>query len=131
MSNFQWIHHDGERLYSVGILPDGSLHNPNGYPDDVVRAAVQAAECRRHERRSQAAKKAAETRRRRTAKKVHDAAMRIVHSQHLGPRMNCYICGRSLDDPDSITRGIGSDCWQDVLAALEQMVAARKRVLYG
>jgi hypothetical protein len=30
------------RLCDAGILPDGTLHNPGGYPDDIVRAAVHA-----------------------------------------------------------------------------------------
>lgn len=123
---FQWVQHGGERLYDVGVLPDGSLHNPNGYPDDSVRAAVQAAEFIRQQRRSLAAKKAAETRRRRTVKKVHDTAMKTVQGQQLGPRPNCCICGRGLGDPVSITRGIGSECWQDVLSALEMKRAAQR-----
>ena len=58
-SRYKWVNHEGERLYEVGILADGTLHNPRGYPDDVVRAAVLAADARKHERRSRAAKKAA------------------------------------------------------------------------
>jgi hypothetical protein len=42
------------RLFDIGINADGSLHNPNGYPPETVRAAVLAVDARRHERRSQA-----------------------------------------------------------------------------
>ncbi|MGA8654376.1 MAG: hypothetical protein WB677_27810, partial [Xanthobacteraceae bacterium] len=64
----------GGMLFDVGILDDGTLHNPKGYPDDQVRAAVLAAEARRrerqHERRSAGAKKAAITRARRKEKRI-------------------------------------------------------------
>jgi hypothetical protein len=69
MSEYNWVRHpDGDqnqRLHDVGINADGTLHNPNGYPEEIVRAAVLAADARRHARRSESAKKAAETRKRR------------------------------------------------------------------
>jgi hypothetical protein len=99
----------------VGILPDGSLHNPNGYPEDVVRAAVLAADVRKHERRSVAAKEAAITRYDRQEKRVYAVAKRIKDGGHFGPRKNCIICKRILSDEQSIARGIGSECWQGVL----------------
>jgi hypothetical protein len=34
---------------------------------------------------------------------------------------NCEICGRALSDPESIKRGIGSECWQHVLSAVEKL----------
>lgn len=104
-----------DRLWSVGIEADGTLFNPNNYPDDIVRAAVAAADARRHERRSGAAKKAAVTRAQRKQNKIRIAAQRIVATQGIGPRRDCYVCGRGLGDPQSIARGIGSECWQDVL----------------
>jgi hypothetical protein len=69
---YKWIQHEQQTLRDVEVLDDGSLHNPNGYPDDLVREAVAAANERRHQRRSRAAKKAAETRRRRTKQRVYD-----------------------------------------------------------
>jgi hypothetical protein len=117
VSKFKWvIHDDGTKLYEVGILLDGSLHNPRGYPEADVRAAVLAADARRHDRRSQAAKKAVATRQRRTAKRVYEVARRItLNGDPIGPRNNCVICGRGLGDGQSIERGIGSECWQGVL----------------
>ncbi len=46
MSRYKWVwHHDGTtRLYEVGIMPDGSLYNPRGYPEDDVRSAVVCTE---------------------------------------------------------------------------------------
>src|SRR5262249_37907513 len=92
--------------------------------DDVVRAAVSAADARRYDRRSRAAKKAAVTRARRHAQRVYQAAMRIARGIGIGEQHNCYICARRLDDPDSIARGIGSECWQEVLRKIEKARAA-------
>jgi hypothetical protein len=142
MSRYKWVHcpagcqghpalsgkpwlasYDASRLFDVGINVDGTLHNPNSYPEDIVRAAIAAAEARRHERRSQAAKKAGETRRERQKAKVHIIARRIAANQNTGPRHHCYVCGRGLADPQSIARGIGSECWQDVLDAITAITA--------
>jgi hypothetical protein len=71
MSRYQWVHHNGAQLYEVGILLDGTLHNPRGYPDDIVRAAVLAADQRRHE-------PTAVTRARRQDKKIYDVAQRLT-----------------------------------------------------
>jgi hypothetical protein len=128
MSRYRWIWRfqprpgnpvPAERFFDVGILPDGTLHNPRGYPEDEVRAAVLAADARCHERRSRAARKAAETRRHRRDAQVYAAVKRLASGGAFIPWTNCEVCGRGLDDPESIARGIGSDCWQDVLRLLE------------
>ena len=124
MSRYNWVTHEGERLYEVGILADGTLHNPRGYPDDVVRAAVLAADARKHERRSRAAKKAATTNSERRALKVQIIAKRIAAKQATGPARRCYVCGRKLTDQQSISRGIGAECWQEVLAKFETILRA-------
>ena len=120
MSKYKWVRApDSSTLISVGINDDGSLHNPNGYPEDVVRAAVLAADARRHERRSKAAKKGADTRRRRHEHRVAAAAKSIAGGLGIGPLTRCWICGRSLDDPTSVKRGIGPECWEGVLATID------------
>jgi len=127
MGIWKWVYHFDETagtqitLRNVGILTDGTLHNPHGYPEDIVRAAIKAAEARVHERRSNAAKKAAITRARRQERKILETARRIVANAKIGPRDNCIVCGRGLGDPESINRGIGSECWQDVLNQIERL----------
>ncbi len=116
---WKYIHDDGDCFYDVGIKEDGSLHNPRGYPDHRVRAAIDGALARRHARASTAAKKAAETRRRRKERQVYRIVQRLNDGGTLTPATNCEICGRGLDDPESLARGIGSDCWQQILAAIE------------
>jgi hypothetical protein len=114
---YRWVRHEGQILHNVGIRKDGSLVNPNGYPDDVVRAAVIAAIERRRVRRSNSAKRAAETRRQRREKKVYEIVKRIQAGQDLRS-LWCRICRRALSDPESKARGIGSECWQDVMKRL-------------
>jgi hypothetical protein len=116
---WRFIIHDGVQYASVGINPDGTLHNPNGYPEDKVRAAITFACDRRHQRRSEAARKAAETRARRRERKVTEIVTLLRSGGRLTPAANCRICRRPVDDPESVARGIGSDCWQDILAAIE------------
>lgn len=125
MSKYNWVRHNGEKLFDVGILPDGTLHNPRGYPDEDVRSAVLAADARRRERRSRGAKKAAETRRQRTARLTYVVAKRLtLDDKPIGPRDTCAICGRDLGDQQSIARGIGSECWQGVLEAIARIRAS-------
>jgi hypothetical protein len=118
MSRWKWIRFEGDTLRDIGVNPDGTLHNPNGYPDATVRAAIAEAEDRRHRQSSDAAKKAAATRRRRQEKRVYDVARRISTGEAYGPATACVICGRGLDDEQSIHRGIGSECWQSVLQVI-------------
>jgi Family of unknown function (DUF6011) len=119
MSRWKYIRCGGDIYRDIGVNEDGSVHNPHGYPEDVVRAAVTEAEARRHARASAAAKKAAQTRRRRRERLVYKAVQRLMDGGALTPGTNCEICGRGLDDPESKARGVGSDCWQLILAAIE------------
>jgi uncharacterized protein DUF6011 len=118
MGRYRWVYGtDGVRYYDVGILEDGTLHNPNGYPEEIVLAQVMAADARRHERRSKAAKKAAITRAERKEKRTQQIARHIINGMGVKAQKHCAICGRHLDDTESIARGIGSECWQFVLRA--------------
>src|SRR5262245_48508390 len=131
-SLYKWVHApEGTKLFGVGIFLDGTLRNPYGYPEDVVRAAVLAADERRHKRRSEAAKEAAETRRRRTQARVYQVAKRITSGGSFGPKQRCVICGKALDDPQSVERGIGSECWQDVLGQITRQRASERVPMRG
>jgi len=55
VTKYKWVTHNGVKLYQVGILADGTLHNPNGYAEEEVRAAVESTNARIHARRSAAA----------------------------------------------------------------------------
>jgi hypothetical protein len=125
---YRWVYTTDykQKLYDVGILPDGTLHNPNDYPEDLVRESVASAERQQHERRSEAAKRAAKTRERRKQLMVSRVAQRLLQNERIKPSLNCVICGKGLGDRESIERSIGSDCWQQVLQAITRMRAAAK-----
>jgi hypothetical protein len=117
---WKWVHHEGRYYYSVGIRADGTLINPRNYPEDTVRAAIAAAEERARVRRSEAARKAAVTRKARMDAKVYEVATGIVEGNTYGPARSCVCCWKALGDPESIRRGIGSDCWQKVLKLIHE-----------
>jgi hypothetical protein len=116
---WRFINHAGCTLWNVGTFPDGSLHNPNGYPEELVRAAIAGAKARRHERRSAAARKSARTRARRREAKLGKIVSLAINGVPTGPSESCILCGKRLSDQVSIARGIGSECWQGVLVAIE------------
>ncbi len=118
-SVWRWVRHNGERLYDFGILDDGAMRNPNGYPEEIVRAAIEGVKERLHLPRGEAAKQAARTHRRRREGKVYELVERLKNYGQLPPALQCCICGKGLDDSESLERGVGSHCWQDVLRALE------------
>jgi uncharacterized protein DUF6011 len=68
-------------------------------------------------------------RRRRIDRKVNEIAAALVAGRKLGPARHCVVCRRALDDPSSIDRGIGSECWQTVLGLVEQICAERRSLI--
>jgi hypothetical protein len=79
-------------------------------------------------RRKKGAARAAVTRKNRREKRVHDIAAKILRDEEIKPFMapskrsstvwvpHCAICHREISDEISISRGIGSECWQELLA---------------
>jgi hypothetical protein len=106
-------------MKNVGINKDGSLWNPNGYPEDRIRVSIDRVLEQRRQRRSAGAKRAAQTRKRRQEQNLYNVVQRLMDGGTFIPANNCEICGKRLDDPQSKVRGIGSDCWQRVLTRLE------------
>jgi Family of unknown function (DUF6011) len=123
MGIWRWIDHEGQTLRNIGILRDGTLVT-NGYSEELVRAAIAAAKQRQHERRSNAAKKAAETRRRRRELLMTKITALVINGQRIGPLKSCCLCGKKLADAQSIARGVGPECWQDLLTQVEVRRAA-------
>ena len=111
---WKWIREPtvpGGRLYDVGILPDGTLHNPRGYPEHLVRQAVEAANERRHEKRRTRPGRRPPPAPPTGSGKSLKSSPNCKADGHITPGDSCEICGRHLTDPESIGRGIGSDCW--------------------
>lgn len=122
--HYRWLSHNGEYLSSVGINSDGTLWNPNGYREDIVRAAVlRADEEYRAEitkNRKEGAQQAAQTRKRRHKIKLQAIVKKMLRDEHIGPSTHCVLCKKQLSDPQSLERGIGTECWQNVLSAVEE-----------
>lgn len=113
---------DGTRLRNIGVSWETELrlHNPNGYPESQVREALLLEQERRHARRSAGAKRAAVTRARRRELALDKVVGIIAGGGTVGPQDECFFCARRLTDPESVARGIGSECWQGVLTRLQQ-----------
>lgn len=114
-------HPSGQWLNDIGVTAAGELINPRGYDESLVRETLAHTAELDHKARSAAAAKAANTRRRRRALKVYSIAERINAGASIGPRTTCASCGRGLIDQESIARGIGSECWSDVLATITRL----------
>ena len=106
---YRWVRHASGRgtFADVGILEDGTLHNPNGYPEAEVRAGVEAAIARLKESRKEAAARAALTRAARHERRVSEIADQIRQGHGIGQRATCACCRKALQDAASIERGIG------------------------
>jgi hypothetical protein len=96
---------------------------------EIVRECF-AAFVRRHKRRSESAKRGARTAAKRRQLLVYEAAEALKNNA-LTPRTRCRICGRGLEDPASIERGIGSECWDQVLAALTERKEEQREKVEG
>ena len=87
-----------------------------------MREAVLAADARRTERRRNGAKKAAVTRASARRRLIFKAATMVAQGQGIRNLSHCYVCGRHLDDPASVERGIGPECWEGVLALVARLI---------
>ena len=121
---YRWVYTNDlkQTLYDVGIRQDGSLHNPNNYPDDLVRKSIAGAVRRQHERRSNAAKQAATTREKRKQLMVWKVAQASVAKRTVQAKPELWdLAARGSAIVKSIERSIGSDCWQHVLQAITKL----------
>lgn len=109
------VEHDGERLTVLRWEGDAGR-------DEVVAGLIGAL-IRRRERRSKAARKGAVTRAKRRELLVYDVA-RQIRSNRFVPGCRCAICGRALSDSDSRDRGVGPECWGDVLRLVQHFAEA-------
>lgn len=107
-------------FHEVAVRDDGSLWNPNNYPEADVRAAIAGAKARRAESKQKSIRQAVETRARRREQRIWQAADAIRNGAGIGQRDDCYCCAKTLTDPISIERGIGPECWEHVLRAVER-----------
>lgn len=112
----------------VGINEDGSLHNPNGHPEEPVCAAIADALEAERRRRSAGARIASTTRAERHEKQLYRAARRVLEGLQVANSTHCDICKKALTDEQSIARGIGPECWQGVLGRIDWMRRQRGEI---
>jgi hypothetical protein len=107
----------------VGFYDDGSLYNPDGYPEEAARAYIEPRyaewKAERERRRKEGAVKAVAKRRKRREKLIHQAGAMLLRNEVIGPREACIVCERLLTDAPSIARGIGPECWDTILDWVE------------
>jgi hypothetical protein len=136
--HWQWssVPYKGRRLYSIGINDDGSLYNPNNYPEEDARTAALGADERKKEKLIEARKQGVVTRQRRREQRIAKIAKAYLLGHHVGNLRQCAMCERTLSDPVSIERGIGSECWPHLMERLaaavprcEQEIAGCKKAL--
>jgi hypothetical protein len=117
---YRSFNRNGERYTHIGIEADGTLYNPHNYPEEKVREVVLWADDTRRQQRADAIKRGVETRRKRRENKIIEIAKTLLAGNGIGNQDWCACCKKILNDPESIDRGIGPECWQQVLAAIER-----------
>jgi hypothetical protein len=119
-----WNYLSGAHVWGLQYGLDGSL-TFEGTADTVeVLRELVLANRRLKARRSKSAQRAAKKRADRRSKMVYNLVAEMQAGKVLQPADNCRLCGRGLDDAESVNRGIGSECWQGVLEALRAREAA-------
>jgi Family of unknown function (DUF6011) len=122
--HWRYVRHNGESFERVGIERDGSLWNPNGYPEERVRPIVEYFVNQKLVQRVAAIKRGVETRKRRRLTRIAEAAHKLRTQAGIGDRLCCYCCNKAFTDPVSIKRGIGPECWEHVVRRMEQQERA-------
>jgi hypothetical protein len=133
LKHYHWstTSYNGRTFYHIGINYDGSLYNPNGYPEDDARAAALAADERKNKELIEARKRGVVTRQRRKEQRIANIARDYLLGKHIGNLSDCAICGRRLTDPVSVERGIGSECWPRLMDYLAGQVPKCEREIAG
>jgi hypothetical protein len=114
---------DGKVFHNVSLQHNG--HEITSFEcdeseHDAAMEGLRYVLIEERARRCESAKKAAITRRNRTNDRVYDVARALIDGR-INPAVRCNICRKIVTDDESRLRGIGSDCWQAVLRAIERL----------
>ena len=63
---------------------------------------------------------AVETRKRRKEQRLAEVVRAFLLGKGVGNLTHCAVCDRALSDPESIARGIGSECWPRLMDHVAQ-----------
>jgi hypothetical protein len=100
---------DGTTNYKVAVHRRGARREWR-YPRDFsVLAECRSWACTEVERVAE--RQSRETRDRRREQRIAEITRDYLLGKHVGDSLECQMCGRTLTDPVSIARGIGSECW--------------------
>lgn len=91
--------------------------------EEELAAWDASREERERQRREEAIARGVATRARRREKDFREA-IQALRDNALRPADHCRCCKKPLTDPPSIARGIGPECWEHVLKAVERERAA-------
>jgi hypothetical protein len=132
VSGWRWIHTPAGGMKSPALWVENGVvvrteADGDHTPEEIVRTIYDALK-RERERRRESAAKAAVTRAKRRQLKIDLVVQRYRETGVLTPSKKCQICGRALDDHESIQRGIGSECWQGVLSIITAAKAREAEV---
>lgn len=122
-SRWHWIRSKaGSQIRNVEIVHDGNGITSVQFQGDfdsatVVRSAFDALS-RRRDRRRESSRRGAETRKKRRELLVYEIAKAITEGRNLAAT-RCRLCGKKITDELSRQRGIGSDCWQEIMKQIE------------
>ena len=122
---------DGGRVRDVSVSHEGGrlvgFDYSGPYDADAVLDRIVEVLARKRKRRSEAAKRGAATRSARRERRVYEIAKAVL-SRSVSPASRCYLCGRGLTDEQSRRRGVGPECWGDVLRAVERLASGSQVV---
>jgi Family of unknown function (DUF6011) len=131
-AEWSWIRNGETKITGVRISHNGSeiteAHSDNVASTNLIVSAVLGALQRRRSKRSKSALKAAETRKLRRDAKVNWIAKELISNRTFKPTYQCRVCGKKITDTESMERGIGSDCWQTVLEAIQRILNASEPI---
>jgi hypothetical protein len=128
-SSWRWVYGADDSIRNCCIEIEGSHvvraeASTDHAPAQIVRGIYDALK-RERQRRSEAARRAANTRAERRDRMVYSPARYYLDRGAFPPAGKCRICGRKLSDQESISRGIGAECWQGVLRTTTTMEKQR------
>ena len=121
---WSWVRlSDGRKVMNVRVIDVGGVAKitfDGDFPESEVREAAFKILQRKKNLRQEAAKRAVETRAIRRKQDVYRAA-KLYSQNNLTPSRRCLCCKRVITDLTSFQRGVGSECWQEVLRVFETL----------
>ncbi len=107
----------------------GHIDRVFGNPVELLQLVLKKLE-----ERKAATQRGVDTRARRRESQINAVVKAILEGEAIGPRSRCACCRKNLDDPLSIQRGIGPECYEAITQMVERERAAAadsRPAIYG